>query len=51
MGRIDEHGNTNGPGHQLTQEFQALRRQLSREKIDPREVAARPGQAGDKDQA
>ena len=48
IGRIDEHGNTNGPGHQLAQEFQPLCRQLSPEKIDPRQVAARPGEAGDK---
>src|SRR5262245_30824223 len=24
IGRIDEHGNTSGPGHQRTQEFQPL---------------------------
>ena len=48
VGRIDEHGNTSGPGHQLAQEFQPLCRQLDREKIDPRQVAARPGEAGNK---
>ena len=35
-------------GHQLTQEFQPLRRQLTTEKIDACQVAARPSQAGDK---
>ena len=48
IGRIDEHGNTSGSGHQLTQELQPLCRQLAREKIDPCQVAARPGEAGDK---
>ena len=48
IGRIDEHGNTSGCGHQLAQEFQPLCRQLSIEKIDPCQVAARPGEAGDK---
>ena len=48
IGRIDEHGNTNGPGHQLAQEFQPLCSQFSSEKIDTRQVAARPGEAGDK---
>ena len=47
VGRIDEDGNTSGCGHQLAQEFQALCRQLDREKIDPRQVSARPGEAGD----
>ena len=28
IGRIDEHGHTSGSGHQLTQEFQPLCRQL-----------------------
>ena len=28
VGRIDEHGHTSRPGHQLKQEFQPLRRQL-----------------------
>ena len=30
IGRIDEHGNPSRSGHQLTQEFQPLRRQFSR---------------------
>ena len=46
-GRIDEHGNTSDPGHHLTQEFQPLCRQLDRENVDPRQVATRPGEAGD----
>ena len=45
---IDEHGHTGGCGHQRTQEFQPLCHQLSRDKIDPCQVAARPGEAGDK---
>ena len=48
IGRIDEHGNTSCSGHQLTQEFQPLCHQLTTEKIDARQVAARPGEAGDK---
>ena len=48
IGRIDEHGNASGSGHQLTQQFQPLCRQLAVEKIDACHVAARPGEAGDK---
>jgi hypothetical protein len=48
VGRIDEHGNPSDRGHQLTQEFQSLCRQLTKENIYPRQVAARPGEAGDK---
>ena len=48
IGWIDEHGHTSGCGHQLAQEFQPLCRQLATEKIDPGQVAARPGEAGDK---
>ena len=48
IGRIDEHGNASGSGHQLAQQFQPLRRQLAGKKIDTRQVAARPGEAGDK---
>jgi len=47
VGRIEERGNTNGSGRKLTQELQPLCRQLTREKIDPRQIAARPGKAGD----
>jgi len=46
-GRIDEQGHTNRSGHQLTQEFHPLSHQLGIEKIDPGQVAARPGEAGD----
>ena len=48
IGRIDEHGHTSGSGHQLAQQLQPLCRQLGIEKIDPCQVAARPGEAGDK---
>jgi hypothetical protein len=44
----DEHGHTCCSGHQLTQEFQPLRRQLNRENIDTCQVAARPSEAGNK---
>jgi hypothetical protein len=47
-GRIDEHGNTIGSGYQLTQEVQPLCPQLSTEKTDSCQVAARPAEAGDK---
>ena len=47
FGRIDEHGNTAGCGHQLTQEFKPLCRQLGVEKVDTRQVAARPREARD----
>ena len=43
IGRIDEHGNASGSGHQLTQEFQPLRRQLGIEKLIP--VRLPPGRA------
>ena len=46
--RIDEHGHASGRGHQLTQQFQPLCRQLGIEKIDSCQVAARPGEARDK---
>jgi hypothetical protein len=48
FGRIDERGHTSRSGHQLAQEFQPLRRQLTDKKIDTCHVAARPGEAGDK---
>ena len=35
-------------GHQLAQQLQPLGRQLGDEKIDARQIAARPGEAGDK---
>ena len=47
IGRIDEHGDASGCGHQLTQKLQPLCRQLADEKIDACQVAARPGEAGD----
>ena len=48
VSRIDEHGDTSNRGHQLAQKFQPLWHQFTEEKIDPCEVAARPGEAGDK---
>ena len=48
IGRIDEHGNTNGLGHQVMQQPQPLGRHLAGEKIDAGRVAAGPGEAGDK---
>ena len=48
IGRIDQHSNANGLRHQLVQKRQPLCLQLTREKIDPRQVSARPGEAGDK---
>src|SRR5262245_6383220 len=50
LGRIDEHGHPSGSGHQLAEELQPLRRQLSREKIDTGRVAAWPCKAADKTQ-
>src|SRR5262249_60639248 len=38
--RIDEHSYSSGSGHQLTQEFQPLRRQVNRKKIDACQVSA-----------
>jgi len=43
IGRIDEHGNASGCGHQLTQQFQPLCHQLGSEEIDTCEVAAWAG--------
>src|SRR5262249_46309372 len=47
-GRIDEHDDTGRSGHHLSPEFQPLCGQLTTEKIDPCQVAARSGKAGDK---
>ena len=44
----DEHGNPSGCRHQFTQELQPFCGQLGIEKIDAGQVAARPGEAGDK---
>ena len=43
-GRIDEHGDTSGCGHQLAQEFQPLRHQLITEKIDACQRCRQVGQ-------
>src|SRR5207249_6750588 len=47
-GRVDKHGHTSSSGHQFMQEFHSLRCQLGTEKIGSCQVAARPGEAGDK---
>src|SRR5262249_19764173 len=47
IGRIHQNGNADGLGHQLVQNCQSLSGQLIREKIDPRQVSARPGEVGD----
>src|SRR5262245_20050521 len=46
--RINEHGNASRSGHKHTQEFQSLLGQLDNKKVDPCQVAARPGEAGHK---
>ena len=48
IGRIDEHGNTNGLWHQVMQESQPLGRQFRVEKIDASRVATGSGEVGDK---
>ena len=48
IGRIDQHGNTNSLGHQITQEPQPLCHHLRVEKIDAGRVATWPGETGDK---
>src|SRR5262249_4047230 len=48
ISRIDEYGHTSRCGHQLAQELEPFRRKLSREKINTCQVAARPGETGDK---
>ena len=45
--RIDEHGDTRHPRHQLVQELQPFGRQLDAEEIDPCQVAAGAGEVGD----
>jgi hypothetical protein len=46
--RVDEYGQTTDCVDQLAQKFEPLCHQLTTEKIDPRQVAARARQAGDK---
>ena len=48
IGRIDEHGNTNGFGHLVMQKPQPLGYHFAAEIIDAGRVAAGPGKAGDK---
>src|SRR5262249_51423137 len=51
IGRIDQHGNPNGFGHQLMQKPQSLGHNFTEEKIDPRQISARPGEASNKTNA
>src|SRR5262245_19300448 len=44
---IDQHHDTSGLGHELTQQPQPLGHDLGGQEIDARRVAARPGKAGD----
>src|SRR5262245_6505980 len=48
IGRIDEHGDVTGCGHQLTQQFQSFCYQLIAEKIDACRVVAGPAEGSDK---
>ena len=48
IGRIDQHGNANGLGHQLMQKPQPLGHNFTLEIIDPRRVATRPRQTRNK---
>jgi hypothetical protein len=48
IGGIDQHSHTACCGYDLTQEFEPLCHQLSRQEIDAGHVATRPGQTGDK---
>ena len=48
VGRIDEHGNTNGLGYQVMQQPQPLGRDVRDEKIDAGRIPAGPGEASDK---
>ena len=50
IGRIDEDRDAGHCGHQLAQQLQPLGHQLAEEKVDPRQVAAGPGEAGDEAQ-
>src|SRR6516225_9609952 len=50
IGRIDQHGNTSGLGHQIMEKSQPLGCNLSGEKIDAGRVAARPSKPRDKTQ-
>jgi len=45
IGGIDKNSNASGPGHQLTEEFEAFSDQLSRKKIHPCDIAARTREA------
>jgi hypothetical protein len=45
---VDQHGDANDPGNQITQQPQSLQHHLADEKIDARRVAAGPREVGDK---
>jgi hypothetical protein len=45
VGRIDQHGNPDGCGHQLTQKPEPLRDHVNREERDAGGIAARVGKA------
>jgi hypothetical protein len=46
----DQHGDTNGLGHEIVQQPQPFGHDLIKEKIDPGRIASRPSEAGDKTQ-
>ena len=46
-GRIDDQGEDGCGRHQLVEEFEPLRSDLSRQVGDPRDIAAGPVEAGD----
>src|SRR5260370_25718749 len=48
IGRIEEDSDAGSSWYQLTQELHLLRHQFGIEKIDPRQIATRPGEASDK---
>ena len=48
VGRIDKHRHTGSCGYHLAQQGKPLRHQLSRENINPCQVATGPGEADDK---
>ena len=47
IARVDEQGDHPGLGNQLGNKLEPLRRQLGSHDAEAREVAARPGEAGD----
>jgi hypothetical protein len=47
-GRVHEHGQLHRSRHQPAKQFEPLRRQLGRQEIDAGQIAAGPGETGDK---